>query len=188
MTKAQVDISNITNQVKLASLDQFRIFTKSGEAELAPLDTSKLPYFQYLGHILVFGEDISINIKTHFMLEEAFFMCRRALNGIDITTRQALDFSKEFCNLVGGRTKDMFEKCGVQLGLSLPFVIQGYNEIFYSNDMSLRVQEAWQIALEDQQFGCSLTVAVKREDMLKPLADLLYEPLFGLEVDNIEMF
>ena len=63
-------LQHTIDTLKSASVDQFRIYTNTSEIALRDIPISDLPFYQLLAHILVSGEDLEVNFKTHFMLED----------------------------------------------------------------------------------------------------------------------
>lgn len=70
------------------------------------------------------------------------------------------DFAKEYCNLVAGSLKVIFEKQSIILGVSLPMVTKGFDEIFLANQIKKEFNyvDYWEITDGKYAFQMSLHV------------------------------
>lgn len=144
--------------------DQFELFVKDQEAEVAAFEVMGLPFLQQMTHIMVFGPEIEVNFKTHFMLSDVRRMTQRKTGAAEVSDIQAIDFMKEFCNVVAGKVKLTLTRGGFSLGQSLPFSILGYNEVFYPKEDRGSLQTAWRVRGRDGFFNCSATIVVPGAD------------------------
>ncbi len=81
--------------------------------------------------ILISSSSLSVTFKAHFKSREALRMAAasRAENVDTLTIGQGLDFFKEFCNMIAGGLKHSLSSAGVPVGISLPVMTRGYDEV-----------------------------------------------------------
>ena len=137
MTETQIDpecLKRMKDLVRNVSIDRFRRAAQNDSYIL--LETSKLQrdvYDHWMALILVSGKALRMTLKVHFNIKSS----RKMASPIYGTTpekleiRQAKDFIKEFCNLSAGYIKKIFEDQSVDVGISLPLVIRGFDEVFF---------------------------------------------------------
>jgi hypothetical protein len=188
MHPAETILTGLLMQVREASLDQFMIFAKRSGTELEPIETKRLPFVQHMTHILISGAELEVNFKTHFMLLDAIRLTKGKLAASEASTQQAIDFMKEYCNRIAGKTKAMLEATGLTMGQSLPFAIQGYNEIFYARDASWTSHAAWRLKDPQGEFCCSVAVILRTDDVLEPLKRVAYERENPDQIGAVELF
>ena len=86
----------------------------------------------WMALILLAGSGMRLTLKAFF--EAA--TCRRVLSQVlrkpdsDIEYRLVADFMREFCNRTGGHIKRQLESTDNPIGLSLPLVTRGFDEVF----------------------------------------------------------
>jgi CheY-specific phosphatase CheX len=87
-----------------------------------------------------------------------------------LEVRQAKDFIKEFCNLSAGYLKKIFEDQAIDVGISLPLVIRGFDEVFFEKKEKPSIIED-KFRIENAGLGviCTNMVEVFNQDLLKNL-------------------
>lgn len=87
----------------------------------------------WMSLILISGKDIRVTFKTNFFQDSIKKIIAKKFNKPieQITTDQTKDFVREFCNLVAGTTKTIFEQVGSKVGISLPLVLRGFDNLFF---------------------------------------------------------
>ena len=94
-----------------------------------PSQKSNLVFREYLSAILLANSDFKLLYMIHFWLEDA----KKLANGLlktdssEVEYWRAIDFFKEYCNIIAGKAKKAFENIDIQLVQSLPIGISGYN-------------------------------------------------------------
>lgn len=81
------------------------------------------------------------------------------------------DFMKEFCNQVAGRVKETFNSCEINIGISLPLVARGFDELVFlygsAREFSLG---RWALPIGKTQIICSVATEVIIPGALDQLA------------------
>ncbi|MBG08136.1 MAG: hypothetical protein CME68_05220 [Halobacteriovoraceae bacterium] len=137
MTDTQVDpecLNKMKDLVRNVSIDRFRRAAQNDSYIL--LETSKLKrdvYDHWMALILVSGKALRMTLKVHFNIKSSKKMASPIYGKTPekLEVRQAKDFIKEFCNLSAGSIKKIFEDQSVDVGISLPLVIRGFDEVFF---------------------------------------------------------
>lgn len=187
-TSVNNSTNNVLGQIRSASLDQFKIYIKSSEVTARDRSSEELAYVQQLAHILVSGDDIEINFKVHFMLEVAKNYTIEKLGNVTVSDRLCVDFVKEYCNLVAGKAKAILETVGLSMGQSLPFAMQGYNELFYQRDPNDCGHDAWTLHGPKGSVYCSVGIRILNTDIEALLSKVIYQDQFGADSGSVELF
>lgn len=173
--------------VRLASADQLAGFARLDHVRVEPIEGSALPFLQQMTHVLVTGDEIVLNFKTHFMFDDVAQMALRKVGAV-LTKPQTIDFMKEFCNIAAGKAKTLLEATGMTLGQSLPFSIQGYNEIFYPETVRGGGTAAWRLVAPDGSITCSATVKASSAAVIESLARVTYSGATDPVSGEVELF
>ena len=115
-----------------------------------------------MAFILVSGDALRLTFKVHFNTRTAKTLAFRIFGGEaseDITERQAIDYFKEYANLVAGSVISLLGQTGVDLGISLPLCTRGFNEIFSDYSIENRLiptdYDFWSLRVNGLEFYCS---------------------------------
>lgn len=181
-------LQHVIDTLKVASLDQFRIYTNTAEIALQDITISELPFYQQLAHILVSGEDLELNFKTHFMLDDVKSYTSAKLKSSAVNNNQLTDFIKEYCNLVAGKAKLFLEEQHLVVGQSLPYAIQGFNEMFYPKTNGYSKDDAWELNGALGSIRCSCTIRLFKTPAAAVLKGVQYTNRFGQESGEVELF
>ena len=103
-----------------------------------------------LGHwsalILISGTSIRVTFRVYFSTATAKHLASGAYSTAedDIASDQAYDFMKEFCNLCAGRVKLLLIGNDLQVGISLPLVTRGFDQVFEEESKeSFCIEDRW---------------------------------------------
>lgn len=149
-------LKGIFSCVKRVALARFQ--TISQKDSFLHLDAKpEGPYLGYwLGLILVSGPGCRIVFKCFFSAEDVKKVAANvyAKKPEDIPLRQSHDFIREFCNLTAGGLVKLFGNQGVSLGISLPIIIRGFDDIFYDavSDSIQSYEDIWSVSDGDSSF------------------------------------
>ena len=127
--------------------------------------------------ILISGEAVRFTFKVHFDTRPARVLACRIFGKAspeEITERQAIDFFKEYANLVAGNMVALLGDSGIALGISLPMATRGFYEIFADytekEEPMLAGADFWQIRIGGQTLHCSVQFEVLDHERLAQLA------------------
>ena len=131
-------------------------------------------YYQQLAAVLIFGVDIRLQFKIHFMLKEATVLASQKFElAIDkVTPQLAVDMVKESCNRVAGRIMKGFNALNIDMGHSLPFGLNGYNEIYFNQFTEYNVYDCFRIADKDYSFLAAVWVDARNDEIENLLLNL----------------
>ena len=106
----------------------------------------------------------AIFVKIHFDLEVAKKLAAGGLEKSpdEVSREMALDFLKECSNGIGGFVRSSFESNQMLMGLSLPFLAEGKDELIFRKIRDPRAMAYdWEITLEDKSsFNLSLEFCI----------------------------
>jgi len=144
-----------------ASIDQYNQFLRSLTAtrvgtyfddpgvavEDVPESELRDVYGSWVAMIMVAGNSLKTTLKAHFQSRPVREVMKRR-NGEegDIPSARIHDFIKELLNLCAGQLKVELERGHSDAGISLPLLLSGIDELFYSSSRESRhVIDQWTI-------------------------------------------
>ena len=162
---------------------QFRSFSVkrfeavSGLGQISIIERSKWDEFCYgsrLAMITIAGLNFQVMIKVHFDPQT----CLQAFSS-DRTIRWFEDCLREYCNLLAGAIKKVFQSHDILCGISLPIVTAGYDEIFFSDQMRPnRLTECFDIKFSNGGLTMMMTLDV--------LSDMVERVIRGIPDSDLE--
>lgn len=178
----------LLGQIRAIFLDQFRILSSLPKCKIDLVESADLAYAEQMTHILLSGNGVDLNLKTHFMISDILALSKVRLSDASAKKRYSIDYMKEFSNVVAGKTKGMLEKSGLHFGESLPFAMRGYNEIFYPDESAPTARAAWKVGGGTIVIRCSASIVLRSRDIIDRLQTVHYDCEFGTEPSQVERF
>ena len=183
-------IGDLQKVIRQASAD--RLSDQAGGAQVT-IDNSINPRTSILGHwltvIIISGGKLKISFKCHFMTEAGSIHLARKTNRTpdDVEPSMVFDLLKEYCNLVGGSVKSSLGRENSRMGLSLPLLTRGFDEVLFADRVrragKRRHRDVWTLQLPYAKFVCSSEIQVVNWTNLEDLGtDKTQKSLEG-EVD-----
>lgn len=108
-------------------------------------------YNEQISIIMLWGMLGAINLKTHFNLEIAKGLTALGQNTpvAEVSEKMAQEFMKEFSNNQAGFLKGTLENHKVMMGMSLPFIADGKDEVIFRKIRDPRAQvDVWKIKVD----------------------------------------
>ena len=167
--------------VRAASVSRLNIHTGSKQIETAELEPPFCPG-RILGNKLVFilisGDALRLTFKIHFNTGTAKQLAYRIFGGpsfAGISEKQAIDYFKEYGNLVAGRIVTELAKPGIDLGISLPLCTRGFYEVFsdYEEKQSpvIAYSDFWKLKIDSHDIFCSAQFEIMNTALLDRLPE-----------------
>lgn len=146
---------------------------------------------QWISVIFVKGDNLQFIFKTQFITEDAKYFAHKAYGenkeGKSINKRQADEFMKEFCNLMGGGMKEHFEKNGLNTIMSLPLLTRGQDSVFFSPNSSDSYEDifldTWELKIDGKSLICEAFVEIYDQQTLPVICNEV-----DFAEDEIEFF
>jgi|GEM_PF-3193633 len=134
-----------------------------------------------LGHwmpvIIISSAVMQITFKTHLMTMDGKIFSASSFkkNPEEMSSQQVLDFFKEYCNMVGGKIKWLLEFNQIASGISLPILLRGFDEVFFSHqETPYLFSDKWKITSNTASLTCSILIELQDKTLWKRL-NLNYE-------------
>ena len=120
---------NVEKFIHDVTYQMLKVKTRDIKFTKGDVNKVELPYREYLAAILLAGSEFKLMYMVHFWLEDAKYLVSNSLdkNAADVEYWRAIDFFKEYCNVIAGKTKKAFKAQGIHLNQSLPIGIGGFN-------------------------------------------------------------
>jgi CheY-specific phosphatase CheX len=142
--------------------------------------------------ILVSGEAARITLKIHFNTKVAKELAFEVFGGessICISNHQAVDYFKEYANLMAGSVVAFLADSGLELGISLPLCTRGFYEIFsdYSEKQTpvLVFNNFWGLRVNGSEIYCGAQFEImKREKFTKFVDYVIAEANVDVDADD----
>lgn len=145
------------SRLRSASLNKFGM-----ELREAPI-VDDFVYGHWMSFILMSGKDVQVTFKSHFMSKDTRVLVAAALRKDigAITHHMVMDFMREYCNLAAGEIKAQLQQNQVGIGLSLPLITRGFDEVVFSDRVDKKqIIDAWQVAWKGGHLVCSSVIEV----------------------------
>lgn len=125
----------------------------------------------WMGIILVAGPGIKVIFKTHFNSKDTLAMAKNAfiaLDQMEASTAEIIDFIREYCNLVGGAIKFTLNNIDIDAGVSLPMTTGGFDEVFAESKKSQNsFSSIWHLSFGAFKITCTLEIECMDPDIFK---------------------
>jgi len=124
----------------------------------------------WMGLILISGPSIRITMKCHYLSENGKFFAQKSLGKkiSEISFSQVQDYIKEYCNLCAGKIKKIFADNNLDIGISLPLAVRGFDELFFYDKNTRNApgycQDYWSLITEDKFLLLSSIIEIYNED------------------------
>ena len=95
-------------------------------------------YGQWMTVILLSGPSMQSVLKLHFFSEDAkeFAALAMGIEKRDVQNNMMIDYMKELTNLFAGEIKSQLFDNDILVGISLPLVTRGFDEVLFSDQSS----------------------------------------------------
>lgn len=161
-------IKNTNKLIRHAAEDRVRTHARESDFNLVDLeDTFKAGQVlsNKMSLILISGEAIRITLKlqfSHSKVKNIAFPIYGKDSAAEISDAQSMDYMKELSNVIAGYVVQLFEKAGIQLGISLPLGTRGFYEIFAdyrdADSPVIKYNDLWCLEFGDTKiYGTVLT-------------------------------
>jgi CheY-specific phosphatase CheX len=137
---------------------------------------------KWLSLILVTGMDIRISFKVFFDISDIKNLL--TLTGVnelnnDLSDDLVFDFVNEYCNLTAGKIQQALSEQSVKLGISLPMVSRGFDDVYFTSHDEGVFKSTWNLTINSVTLTCCAEVHVLNS---QKFSDFKYIPV----VENIQ--
>lgn len=181
--------------VRHASISRLKIHSGGAEVETKELGPAFKPgriLASNMVFILVSGDAFRLTFKIHFDSATARNLAFRIFGGDSpaaISEKQAIDYFKEYGNLVAGSVVTLLGENDVELGISLPLSTRGFYEVFsdYTEKQHpiVTFSDFWELRASGNDIHCSALLEILNPKQLARLA--AYEIVEEADGDDGEM-
>jgi hypothetical protein len=150
-------LQDLLDIIQQSSLSRLKSLSKRDDVDLLAMDENPLVCAHWMSLILLSGPQLRVTFKTHFMLEAAqTFACKAyQMESREVSQLRGKDFFREFCNLTAGHAKLVLAANDVRVGVSLPALARGFDDIFYPRDKLSAVRH-WKLVCNEASVICSV--------------------------------
>lgn len=127
-------------------------------------DPQALIFGHWMCLIQLVGPTFRVTLKVHFNSRFAKSLYQVRLKLGEQSDEVFAGLLKEFCNLYAGALKSKLAQLNVPLGVSIPFVTRGYDELHvtFSRDHA-KIFDAWCLNSAEGSVICSVHVSIDNE-------------------------
>ncbi len=135
--------------------------------EVSDCDAGDREANQHLSAIILFGESCRIGIKIHFKYSDAKAFAARKFKILseEVDENDAMELLKEHVNILAGHVRTELEKVGILVGHGLPFVVQGYHEVFFDKDVNKSCSGTFRVGNDQMAMLYSYDLTSLSEDL-----------------------
>ncbi len=177
-------IGKIVRQVTLSRMHQYLDNESFNLAELDEETPQGYVFANSMSVIVIAGKSLRIILKAHFNHKDSKPIARQLFGTEDIDDLRSFDVMKEYCNLAAGFLKKICIEQDIPVGISLPIVTLGFNEVFSGPgglEQKTVFEDAWRLTSEQSNIVCSCLVDVFEPETVGNLMDF---ELTETEEDN----
>jgi len=166
--------------VRYASLSRMKVHADCAGVDLKFLDCAFRPgkiLANNMVFILVSGDALRLTLKVHFNTRTARNLAYKIFgvkSAAEISSKQAIDYFKEYGNLVAGSVISLLGENDIELGISLPLCTRGFYEVFsdYSEKQQpvIHTSDFWELDVNGQSVFCSAQYEILNLKLLDKLA------------------
>ena len=149
-----VDFQDYLQKVSKEALKGFT----SREFEVKSCAAESLTYYQYLATVIIGSSENKILLTVHFWEDDASVLTLDPRKSLEKSVRK--DIFKEYLNIFSSRIKNAAAQAGIDVGISLPFTVPGYQSCFVINTKVYKTTYCWELIRNKSRigFGCSLVL------------------------------
>ena len=163
------------------SLKSFKAHLRITDAKLEEAKSQFLVPAHWMTLILAAGPDVRVTFASYHMTEDIIAPALRTFGQERVNREQAANYLKEFCNLTIGMLKIYLERNAVQVGVSLPISLRGFDKVFFPPPAgNYSSEDHWKISSSEGAVSCSVAIELSRAIELRSVKD------FGS--DEVEFF
>ncbi len=152
--------------IRFVTLSRMQLYTDDVGFEIIEMDNAVsggTVFANTMSMIVVAGKSLRVVLKTHFNHKDSIPIARRLFGSDEIDDSRSYDVMKEYCNLSAGYLKKICIEQDVPVGISLPVVTLGFNEIFADSaetEQKLIFEDCWRLKDVESDIICSCEVDV----------------------------
>ena len=163
---------NVINEIlRSKALETLKIRSKVDDIELGDVENKDdFLYGPMMAFLLIHGESFRVTFKVHYFLKTAKSLAAALLGrpSEEITVELTKDFMKEFCNIVGGEVRAAITRLNVRVGVTLPFIISGFDEVLFSDEISpSSSMDYWLLNWKSGFVVCSSVIDIRDPELLR---------------------
>ena len=163
--------------IRFVTLSRMNLYIDDNSFEIVEFE-NMMPngyvFANSMSMIVVAGKSIRVLLKTHFNHKDSKAIARRLYGLEDIDDSKSYDVMKEYCNLSAGFLKKICIERDVPVGISLPVVTLGFNEVFSDAESSgqrVIFEDCWKLRDMESNIICSCQIDVIEPEALEGLMD-----------------
>ena len=158
---AATDLEKLKEFIRLNTRDHLKHLAHADSVTVEEIKESREVLAHWVSLILVSGERVRITFRAHFATRDAKFLASKAYltDTASLSSDEAYDFMKEFCNVCAGRMKRLFLQNEVDVGISLPFITRGFDQIFdLPSQDRFSTDDKWRLVCDSTAIDCSVRI------------------------------
>lgn len=169
---ANLNVETLEKYVQEVSLFTLQDYSEISNIALSELTDLLAVQGEWMRLILIAGESFRITFKVQWSQEEGSPFVATSYNKTadKIELKEASDFFGEFCNQVAGKIKWKLENSGVDVGVTLPLLLKGFDEIYFSNPNGVHTFESrWLLRAPGSRIAISVFFEITDQDIFSQI-------------------
>lgn len=150
--------------VRCTSASRMKSLSKRPDVEIQEITENRDIFAHWMTLIFIAGPSLRITFKTQFsnVMAQCFAEGAYDLKKEQIENHKSQDFIREYCNLVGGYVKNSLIQQKLEVGISLPLVTRGYDNLFFGELSGFDVyNDRWKLVIGgDVCIYCSVSIEI----------------------------
>ncbi len=159
-------ISRINEMIRTTSVLRMENICQRSGFSISESSDQKIVKDHWMAQVLVSGSQIRITFRVFYNFPTLSDWARATFESQSeaISSNQIHDLAKEYCNLIAGQIKYSLGKNQVKVGMSLPFLSRGFDQVFLSLKKTDQIyMDSWKILLGESFVTCSSNIEVFKD-------------------------
>ena len=134
-------------------------------------DYKRKVHANWMSIILVSGLDLRVTFKSYFNCLDVKEIIHQSMGTPkeEIKDDFAMDFIKEFCNLTAGMIQKSLAAQSYHVGISLPMVTRGFDDLFYKPSSMNEIADMWRIETCGIELICAANFNIINSNKLESI-------------------
>lgn len=158
-----VTLEQLKSLVRRKSVAALIAFAKKDDLQILEVPSDDKVMGHWMSIISVSGEQLHLTFKVQFSVNSARNYASQSFeNPSDtISSSHSKDFIREYCNMVAGYIKNTLIHNSVSVGVSLPLLCRGFDDLFFDPPVRSRSGiDRWKLAHDGNAINCASVIEV----------------------------
>lgn len=155
--KADKTLNQIKLLIRTTSANALEAMAQKSGVTIQEISDDRKILGHWMSLISISGDQLHITFKVQFSISMARAFAESELKNEagEISNSHSKDFVREFCNLLAGTIKNKLSQNNINVGISLPLLSRGFDDLFFSEiNSTSQGLDRWKLAHQNSEIFC----------------------------------